>query len=701
MCGGVSPPSPKQRAEREQKAKRRKKLINKSKYKVTAATSITMGFILFFAGFYMAGRILGTDLLLVYLMDALMFAGLIVMMFGVLAGIAYLKLRPKNQMRTVLLSSFVLLTIMSVTFVPNVFAYVSSPIQSGSIYDEYYSVGKLCANYATLTRYDAGGGGNDPFFFPGVESHSDSGNVPYYWVTNLKITVTGTKPDGSPISGLEFTNLAALDSPHDTGSDPWYGVLAVLLDVLDDLSPPGASPLLKNGQSFTGVGYDGSSAWGEWQWNGVIATRTNSKGLQFRFSLHCDPDLEGIYTLNIHYRITIHAATPSGGYVIAAVEDIYETITYYFGSPKLSISASSGGSTDPASGTYTYSYGSSVTVTASAHSGYAFDYWLLDGGAYYQNPITVTMDADHTLTAYFDHGGGCPYVYTWDGQQYVMDNNLLPASEMSNGADVEDRYTLEQPLVPIHQGTAFSLYSLQIREFEHEHDFIDQVKLIALDHASDVKIVVTPKGEILTYRQPLAPLSCIDNDGTSRLDEVVSMDGNVSDTTTYFEGYPSDYLILNFGKVDAENAKLILRDDMKCMDVCIEVQVPSGSGDWQTVEVLNPRNYWAIEAVNLTAYIPEKGDFMVRLLWTAPHRLDYVGLDTAPQANIQVHEAKLLNALSSSQGDVTRLLKADDEKYAELLLGQQIQLTFQLPTNQNSQRTFILYAEGHYSTIAP
>ncbi|MEM3789018.1 MAG: hypothetical protein QXN95_04030 [Candidatus Bathyarchaeia archaeon] len=297
-------------------------------------------------------------------------------------------------------------------------------------------------------------------------------------------------------------------------------------------------------------------------------------------------------------------------------------------------------------------------------------------------------------------GGGCPYVYTWDGQQYVMDNNLLPASEMSDGADVEDRYMLEQPLVPTYQSRTCSLYSLQICEFEHEHDFIDQVKLIALDHASDVKIAVTPKGEILTYRQPLAPLSCIDNNGTSRLNEVVSMDGNVSDPATYFEGYPNDYLILNFGKVDAENAKLILRDDMKCCDVCIEVQVPNGSGGWQTVEVLNPRDYWAIEAVNLTAYIPEKGDFTVRLLWTAPHRLDYVGLDTTPQDNFKLHYAILASAIHSTEGNILQKIIQSDDKYAELTPGQSILIIFTIPNPKPGKITdFIFYTEGHYHSI--
>jgi len=67
----------------------------------------------------------------------------------------------------------------------------------------------------------------------------------------------------------------------------------------------------------------------------------------------------------------------------------------------LTISASSGGATNPIPGTYIYGNGSSVTVTATAYTHYVFDYWLLDQATVYGNPITVTMDADHNLEAYF------------------------------------------------------------------------------------------------------------------------------------------------------------------------------------------------------------------------------------------------------------------------------------------------------------
>ena len=295
--------------------------------------------------------------------------------------------------------------------------------------------------------------------------------------------------------------------------------------------------------------------------------------------------------------------------------------------------------------------------------------------------------------------GGCPYVYAWNGTNYVKDNNILPASENGNGTDVEDHYKLEQPLVPFFQGQQVSLYSLQLLEFEHEHDYIDQVNLLAVDHSQGTSIAVTPEGEILTYQNPVSPASCVDNYGNSRLGEVGRMDGNVSMQSTFFQGYAGDWLLLNFGRVTAENAKLILRDDQKCADVCINVQVPDQAGNWQTVEVLHPRDYWAIEAVNLTAHVPANGDFIVRLLWTATHRLDYVGLDTTSQEACEFHQASVFLAVHSTEGNVIRKILENDQIYTELVPGERIQLAFFLPSNQNQERTFILHTEGHYNPI--
>jgi hypothetical protein len=317
---------------------------------------------------------------------------------------------------------------------------------------------------------------------------------------------------------------------------------------------------------------------------------------------------------------------------------------------------------------------------------------------FYPTSDGTTLSPDKEL---WRPAGGCPYVYVWDGQQYVMDNNILPASVMSHGADVEDYYRLEQPLIPVYQGTSSSFYSLQIHEFEHEHDFIDQVQLLAVDHNPDANIAVTANGEIVTYKNPSTPLSCVDGNGADRLNEISRIDGNVSDPATYFEGYPDDYLILNFGKVKSDNAKLILKTDMKKpTEECIDVQVKNSNRAWQTVEVIIPHDYWAIDAVNLSPYIHGYNDLSIRVFWKSHHRLDYVGLDTSPQADFERRDATLVSATHSTEGGILPKLVLDDKKYAELMPGQTIQLTFLLPNNQTKERTFILYTKGHYNTIA-
>jgi beta-galactosidase len=73
----------------------------------------------------------------------------------------------------------------------------------------------------------------------------------------------------------------------------------------------------------------------------------------------------------------------------------------------LTIAASAGGSTSPAPGTYVHPAGSAVAVTATAASGYAFTGWsgAATGTA---NPVTVTVDADRTLTANFTQSTTTP-----------------------------------------------------------------------------------------------------------------------------------------------------------------------------------------------------------------------------------------------------------------------------------------------------
>jgi hypothetical protein len=277
-----------------------------------------------------------------------------------------------------------------------------------------------------------------------------------------------------------------------------------------------------------------------------------------------------------------------------------------------------------------------------------------------------------------------------------MDNNLLPASETSNGADVNDYYRLERLLVPTYKGIYQSLYSLQIREFEHEHDYLDHVKLFAVDHTSNVNVAVTPSGEILTYGNVAPPISAIDETGADVLSLLNSTDGN------YYQGHNGSHITLTFAPINLSNgAKLVIRsDEDPIVKSPIYVQVLNTTGEWNTVATFHTRTYWATDMLNMTNYLPNAGgNLKVRFYFVSNDKTDYVGLDTTPQANIQVRQATLISAYHSAQGDVTPLLLENDKTYAELIPTNLIQLVFLAPNNQNQKRTFILYTEGHYNKI--
>ena len=301
-----------------------------------------------------------------------------------------------------------------------------------------------------------------------------------------------------------------------------------------------------------------------------------------------------------------------------------------------------------------------------------------------------------SLRIYNPEGGGCPYVSTWNGSTYVVDNNVLGMAEVSNGSDVEDFYRLERTLVPTYQGRWFSRYSLQISEFENEHSYMDKAKLYAVDHDPDINVALTPEGQILTYSDPNPPISAIDNYGYDWLPSVSAQDD------IYYRGFPGDYLLLGFGSLDvSQAAKLVLRANVEWKkETCIHVQTLNETGGWTDAATLRTRNHWSTIIVDLSDYLPNPdGTLKIRLYFTGIHKIDYVGLDTTPQADITTMQTNAVRAIHSTHGDVTLKLLLNDQVYADLLPGEQVELKFILPNNTEEARTFIIYIEGHYETI--
>lgn len=239
---------------------------------------------------------------------------------------------------------------------------------------------------------------------------------------------------------------------------------------------------------------------------------------------------------------------------------------------------------------------------------------------------------------------------------------------------------------------------MQISEFENEHSYIDNVRLIAVDHDPNVNIAVTLDGQILTYGNPNSPVSAVDNYGCDWLPAMLEADD------AYYRGFPGDYLLLDFGTLDvSQAAKLVLRANVEFKkDWCIHVQTLNETGEWTDAAALRTRYHWSTIILDLADYLPNPdGTLKIRLYFTGIHKIDYVGLDTTLQAEVEIKYAPLVSAVHSTQGNVKKLLRKDDSIYAELVPGEQITLKFTLPnTEKTKTRTFIIYIEGHYETIA-
>jgi len=325
-------------------------------------------------------------------------------------------------------------------------------------------------------------------------------------------------------------------------------------------------------------------------------------------------------------------------------------------------------------------------------------------------PKTVASDGSENQARpeiYYEYtttGGGCPYVSAWNGWKYILDNNLMPNSE-SSARDVVDYYLLQQPLVPDGEGSCRLLLS----EFEGEHDFFEQVQFLAVDRPSNVSVAVSPYGEILTYTNPHPPVSAITNEHENVKQLLSSVDGN------YYEGYDGSYITLNFGDgLDvSQGAKLVLTADI-AYKLSIHVQIQDEEGDWNDVATVIPRVKWATEIIDMSEYLPDtKGNLKVRLYFTANHKIDFVGLDTSPQATMNIQQAELVSAKHSKNGDPTvcsgtpesdvksKLLYSDGT-YAELLPSEQIELTFALQEKEVTNglaRNFVFVCRGHYRSL--
>ena len=175
-----------------------------------------------------------------------------------------------------------------------------------------------------------------------------------------------------------------------------------------------------------------------------------------------------------HWLLDGNAAGSANPFSILMMDDhtlqpVFAHVNY-----TLTISATIGGSTDPAPGAYTYSGGTTVAVNALPSSGYRFDHWVFDSSPTGSvNPINILMNSSHTLQAVFAEthtlvisasAGGttnpAPGTYTYDNPTNVTVQAIPNPNYRFDHWMYDDVNVGSQTTITVYVGSGHSLQAM-------------------------------------------------------------------------------------------------------------------------------------------------------------------------------------------------------------------------------------------------
>jgi len=316
---------------------------------------------------------------------------------------------------------------------------------------------------------------------------------------------------------------------------------------------------------------------------------------------------------------------------------------------------------------------------------------------------TFLPEWDNGSIKVIQHQSGCPFVYSWTGKQFEQDNTILTQSENPNRADqmVTDYLSLKKKPALVD-----NKYRLQIKEFEHEVSYLDNLELILVDHSENTNVAVSPDGQIHLYDHQIAPLFCVDQNGVDQLDKIREKDG------IYYECEGPGYLILTVGKdkdqIDlptffglgpAPPAKNIDKIAGSFQLPVVKIAVEGKDGSWIELSDLPPRSdpEQAFCFIG-PEYFNERGEMKVKVSWTSFYSTDEIKYFVVSPEKPQLHPDLLGEASHSIQGKIASQLMEEDREFAVLSPGEQIELTFLSPGEPapGLKRDFILKSSGYY-----
>ncbi|MGD0361229.1 MAG: FG-GAP-like repeat-containing protein [Bryobacteraceae bacterium] len=208
--------------------------------------------------------------------------------------------------------------------------------------------------------------------------------------------------------------------------------------------------------------------------------------------------------------------------------------------------------------------------------------------------------------------GSCPMIFTWDGEKFRFITDVLGVAPLGAASGDGSYFPVDHDEYVQIPGEALrpvnGSYEIRITEELREVSYLDQVKLIAVDHPASVEIFTNdkfksppfPEFRLFGVQRRIYPVRARDDEGRDVLARLLQRDRKYPDgfRRNYLDVAELHHLDLDFGKAAAENrAVLILNGWVDWADgstfmaasqakkdlVLPYLQVKDAAGQWKTV----------------------------------------------------------------------------------------------------------------------
>ncbi len=112
----------------------------------------------------------------------------------------------------------------------------------------------------------------------------------------------------------------------------------------------------------------------------------------------------------------------------------------------------------------------------------------------------------------------CPFLYSFDGARYILEAEPYGGA-MTRGLTRTEWIPMEHP------ASVGGEYRLRMTNEFQETEHVDEIKLLAVDHAPGLSVISDASGRLYTIAAPVAPVSAVDDLGRDILEPPAARDG--------------------------------------------------------------------------------------------------------------------------------------------------------------------------------